>query len=186
MIHLKSIGNYGVHYCIKKPVSDGTPLKKRWIHLQNGDKMNVEYRKFRDVGISLDMMDMYDQMDMYDKMFKGSTAVDNCVMIPSSTILLEEIVGDLEHDQQTIDMENKEASQGQGIGNRNAEERFQRFSETVSRYFDVMLDILYEMAKVMIKSLDPEFMSTPQEILNDSRYMPHIKGCVGAIDGVYV
>ncbi|KAK3228977.1 hypothetical protein Dsin_000858 [Dipteronia sinensis] len=65
---------------------------------------------------------------------------------------------------------------GQGIGNRNAQDRFQRSSETVSRYFDVMLDILYEMAKVMIKPLDPEFRSTLQEILSDSRYMSHFKG----------
>ncbi|KAK3226910.1 hypothetical protein Dsin_006772 [Dipteronia sinensis] len=58
---------------------------------------------------------------------------------------------------------------GQGIGNKNAQERFQRSGETVSRYFDMMLDILYETAKVMIKLLDPEFRSTPQEILSDSR-----------------
>ncbi|KAK3226908.1 hypothetical protein Dsin_006770 [Dipteronia sinensis] len=68
--------------------------------------MNVEYRKFCDVGISPDMM------DMYDKMFKGSTSVGNCVMNPSSTILLEETVGDSEHDRLTIDMENDESSQG--------------------------------------------------------------------------
>ncbi|TXG47151.1 hypothetical protein EZV62_026445 [Acer yangbiense] len=64
---------------------------------------------------------------------------------------------------------------GQGIGNRNAQERFQRSGETVSRYFDVMLDILYEMAKVMIKPLDLEFRSTPPEILSDSRYIPHFQ-----------
>ncbi|KAK3211442.1 hypothetical protein Dsin_016148 [Dipteronia sinensis] len=67
--------------------------------------MNVEYRKFRDVGISPDMM------DIYDKMFKDSTSVGNCAMIPSSTILLEETVEDSEHDNQTVDMENEEASQ---------------------------------------------------------------------------
>ncbi|KAK3211443.1 hypothetical protein Dsin_016149 [Dipteronia sinensis] len=42
------------------------------------------------------------------------------------------------------------------------------------------------MAKVRIKPLDPEFMSTPQEILSDSRYMPHFKDSVGALDGVNV
>ena len=67
---------------------------------------------------------------------------------------------------------------GQGIRNRNALECFQHSSETMSRYFDVMLDILYEMAKVMIKPLDPEFRSTPPEILRDSRYMPHFKVCI--------
>ncbi|KAI9182558.1 hypothetical protein LWI28_026608 [Acer negundo] len=186
--------------------------------------MNGEYRKFRDVGISPDMM------DMYDKMFKGSTTVGNCVMIPSSTILLEETVGDSEHDVMTVNRENEKASQcdqdkgkkrtndekinrvvgglkgkkgklggiaklskqidrlvevvesrsaalsmqrnsqgtsiadvmevvatlpgaekGHGIGNRNAQERFQCSDETVNRYFDVMLDISYEMAKAKLE-----------------------------------
>ncbi|KAK2648947.1 hypothetical protein Ddye_016436 [Dipteronia dyeriana] len=215
--------------------------------------MNVEYQKFRDVVISPDLM------DMFDKMFKGSTTIGNFVMIPSSTILLEETVGDSEHDKQTIDRESDEASQGNqdkrkkrtndeseinkgvvggskgnqgklggavkfskqmdrlvevveskstvmsvhrssqgtsiaevmevvatlhgeekdnvlptldlylyelfdgimiiaGIGNKNAQERFQRSGEMMSRYFDVMLDILYQMAK----------------------------DCIGAIDGVHV
>ncbi|KAK0574054.1 hypothetical protein LWI29_017640 [Acer saccharum] len=72
---------------------------------QSKIEMNGEYRKFRDVGISPDMM------DMYDKMFKGSTAVGNCVMIPSSTILLEETVGYSEHDVMTVDKENEKDSQ---------------------------------------------------------------------------
>ncbi|XP_040369201.1 uncharacterized protein LOC121051178 [Rosa chinensis] len=42
------------------------------------------------------------------------------------------------------------------------------------------------MAKVLIKPEDPEFTSIPNEILNDSRYMPHFKDCIGAIDGVHV
>ncbi|KAK3195372.1 hypothetical protein Dsin_026682 [Dipteronia sinensis] len=75
---------------------------------------------------------------------------------------------------------------GQGIGNMNAQERFQRSCEMMSRHFDVMLDILYEMTKVMIKLLDPAFRSTSQEILSDSRYMPHFKDCIGVIDDVYV
>ncbi|KAK2644817.1 hypothetical protein Ddye_020012 [Dipteronia dyeriana] len=73
---------------------------------QSKIETNVEYQKFRDVGISPDMM------DMYDKMFNGSTAVGNCVMIPSSTILPEEMVEDSEYDKQTVDRENEEASHG--------------------------------------------------------------------------
>ncbi|KAK2652887.1 hypothetical protein Ddye_012743 [Dipteronia dyeriana] len=73
---------------------------------QSKIETNVEYRKFRDVGISPNMM------DMYDKMFKGSTAVGNYVMIPSSTILPKEMVEDLEHDKQTVDRGNEEASHG--------------------------------------------------------------------------
>ncbi|KAK2634649.1 hypothetical protein Ddye_029441, partial [Dipteronia dyeriana] len=77
---------------------------------QSKIEMNVEYRKFRDVGISPDMM------DMYDKMFKGSVEVGNCVMIPSSTILLEEKVVDSDHDKQTVNRENEEALQGDQDG----------------------------------------------------------------------
>ncbi|XP_062014081.1 uncharacterized protein LOC133730519 [Rosa rugosa] len=42
------------------------------------------------------------------------------------------------------------------------------------------------MAKVLIKPEDPEFTSIPNEILNNSRYMPHFKDCIGVIDGVHV
>ncbi|XP_040363070.1 putative nuclease HARBI1 [Rosa chinensis] len=49
-----------------------------------------------------------------------------------------------------------------------------------------MLNIFYNMAKVLIKPEDPEFTSISNEILNDSRYMPHFKDCIGAIDGVHV
>ena len=64
-----------------------------------------------------------------------------------------------------------------GETNRNTQERFQRSNETVSRYFSQMLDILYNMARVLIKPLDPEFRSTPKEIERDTRYMPHFKVC---------
>jgi hypothetical protein len=75
---------------------------------------------------------------------------------------------------------------GQGAGNRNAQERFQRSGETISRYFGEMLDILYSMAMVLIKPLDPEFKSTPQEILNDSRYMPHFKVYIISILSLFI
>ncbi|XP_021813645.1 uncharacterized protein LOC110756514 [Prunus avium] len=42
------------------------------------------------------------------------------------------------------------------------------------------------MAVDIIKLLDPEFKGVPEEILRDSRYMPHFKDCIGAIDGVHV
>ena len=40
---------------------------------------------------------------------------------------------------------------------------------------DTMLDILYDMAKVLTKPSDQEFRNTPKEIERDSRYMPHFK-----------
>ncbi|XP_062014187.1 uncharacterized protein LOC133730651 [Rosa rugosa] len=51
---------------------------------------NPEYLKFRDMGIFPDMM------DIYDKMFKGSSALGHCVMIPSTSIDVEEVVEDSE------------------------------------------------------------------------------------------
>ncbi|CAL2265873.1 unnamed protein product [Prunus armeniaca] len=75
---------------------------------------------------------------------------------------------------------------GHGIGNRLAQERFQHYGETVSRYFGKLLDIVCRMAVDIIKPLDPEFKGVPEEILRDSRYMPHFKDCIGAIDGVHV
>ncbi|CAN6716358.1 unnamed protein product [Malus baccata var. baccata] len=74
----------------------------------------------------------------------------------------------------------------QGEGNRSAQERFQHSSETVSRYFSQLLDIVCLMAVDVIKLLDPEFNGVSAKILSDSRYMPHIKNCIGAIDGVHV
>ncbi|CAL8167898.1 unnamed protein product [Prunus armeniaca] len=38
----------------------------------------------------------------------------------------------------------------------------------------------------VIKPMDREFSDIPQAILGDSRYMPHFKDCIGAIDGVHV
>ncbi|CAN6712087.1 unnamed protein product [Malus baccata var. baccata] len=42
------------------------------------------------------------------------------------------------------------------------------------------------MAVDVIKPLDPEFNGVSAEILSDSRYMPHFKNCIGAIDGAHV
>ncbi|XP_020419156.1 putative nuclease HARBI1 [Prunus persica] len=75
---------------------------------------------------------------------------------------------------------------GHGVGNRLAQERFQHSGETVSRYFSYMLDVVCRMAMDVIKPMDREFSDIPQAILGDSRYMPHFKDCIGAIDGVHV
>ncbi|CAL9013961.1 unnamed protein product, partial [Prunus brigantina] len=64
---------------------------------------------------------------------------------------------------------------GHGIGNRLAQERFQHSGETMSRYFGKLLDIVCLMAVDIIKPLDPEFKGVPEELLRDSRYMPHFK-----------
>ncbi|KAK8957278.1 hypothetical protein KSP39_PZI001342 [Platanthera zijinensis] len=38
----------------------------------------------------------------------------------------------------------------------------------------------------MIDATDREFKNIPPQILNDSRYMPYFKDCIGAIDGTHV
>ncbi|XP_020571681.1 putative nuclease HARBI1 [Phalaenopsis equestris] len=65
-------------------------------------------------------------------------------------------------------------------------ERFQHSSETISRYFSVGLTSLVSLAQAIIKPEDPTFVRMPAQIRNDARYMPHFKGCIGAIDGTHV
>jgi hypothetical protein len=72
-------------------------------------QINVEYKKFCDVGISPDMM------DMYDKMFKDTIAEGKCVMIPSSGILPEEIMGDSEDDVISVHGEENESTSTETI-----------------------------------------------------------------------
>jgi len=64
---------------------------------------------------------------------------------------------------------------GQGAGNRLAQERFQRSGETVSRYFNYVLEIVCRMSIDIIQPPDLEFNDIPIEILTDRRYMPHFK-----------
>ncbi|XP_024169935.1 uncharacterized protein LOC112176317 [Rosa chinensis] len=70
-------------------------------------QINPEYRKFREVGISPEMM------AVYDNMFRGSTALGHFVMIPSATIDIEEVVEDSEHnlisgdDEEDSDQDNE-------------------------------------------------------------------------------
>ncbi|KAK5811159.1 hypothetical protein PVK06_026481 [Gossypium arboreum] len=42
------------------------------------------------------------------------------------------------------------------------------------------------MATDLIAPEDPFFSSIPEQIHNDSRYMPHFKDCIGAIDGTHI
>ncbi|XP_050363297.1 uncharacterized protein LOC126782157 [Argentina anserina] len=75
---------------------------------------------------------------------------------------------------------------GQGCGLRTAVERFQHSLETIWRYYNIAIDVLNELAKLIIKPVDPQFNGVAPEILRDKRYMPHFKDCIGAIDGVHV
>ncbi|XP_040965090.1 putative nuclease HARBI1 [Gossypium hirsutum] len=65
-------------------------------------------------------------------------------------------------------------------------ERFQRSGSTISRHFAVVLEKVSRMATDLIALEDPFFSSIPEQIRNDSRYMPHFKDCIGAIDGTHI
>ncbi|KAH9672626.1 DDE Tnp4 domain-containing protein [Citrus sinensis] len=75
---------------------------------------------------------------------------------------------------------------GKSVGNRSIMERFQHSGDTMSRYFDNVLDSLCRMFVDLIKLLDPDFIITPKEISEDSRYIHYFKDCIGAIDGVHI
>jgi hypothetical protein len=42
------------------------------------------------------------------------------------------------------------------------------------------------MCEDYIRPIDPNFSTTHSRISNDSRMMPHFKGCIGALDGTHI
>lgn len=50
-------------------------------------------------------------------------------------------------------------------------ERFQHSSETISKYFHIGLNALLRLSIMIVEPIDPTFTCTPNEILNDGRYM---------------
>ncbi|CAN6554545.1 unnamed protein product [Malus baccata var. baccata] len=105
---------------------------------------------------------------------------------PNDNIWLMEILQGNEENECNLNIRNVLAYVGTWCENRLAQERFQYSSETVSRYFGAMLDIVCKMTIDIIKPMDSKFCGIPQEIRRDTRYMPYFKDCIGAIDGVYV
>ncbi|GKV15184.1 hypothetical protein SLEP1_g25986 [Rubroshorea leprosula] len=73
-----------------------------------------------------------------------------------------------------------------GASNRQVQERFQHSGETVSRSFHEVLKAMLYLSIDLIKPQDPTFSTIPLEILDDKRYMPHFKDCIGAIDGTHI
>ncbi|KAG5128982.1 hypothetical protein JHK84_035379 [Glycine max] len=68
----------------------------------------------------------------------------------------------------------------------NYEERFQHSSETISRHFHSVLEVVCMLAKDIIKLVDPSFRDTANEILKDAKYRPYFRDCIGAIDGTHI
>jgi hypothetical protein len=75
---------------------------------------------------------------------------------------------------------------GHGFGNRIVQEMFQHSGETVSRHFTRVLMAVSRMAIDIINPIDREFKNVPRKILDDERYWPYFKNCIGAIDGTHI
>ncbi|XP_040958591.1 uncharacterized protein [Gossypium hirsutum] len=61
--------------------------------------------------------------------------------------------------------------------------RYYRSTETVHRYFMIVLRAILKLYKLVIRSPDE---STPSEIRNNRRFYPYFKDCIGALDGTHV
>ncbi|XP_020963389.1 uncharacterized protein LOC110265009 [Arachis ipaensis] len=72
---------------------------------------------------------------------------------------------------------------GQGASYRMLEERFQHSSETIFRQFHHVLSCVKKLVKNIIRPIDPSFGDTPKYIMDNDRYWPYFKDCIGAIDG---
>ncbi|RVX11459.1 L10-interacting MYB domain-containing protein [Vitis vinifera] len=73
-----------------------------------------------------------------------------------------------------------------GLSNRMIQERFQHSGESVSRWFEIVLDVVCLMAIDIIKPSDPQFKEVPDKIRNDDRYWPYFKNCIGVINGTHI
>ncbi|GLT87396.1 hypothetical protein SLE2022_054820 [Rubroshorea leprosula] len=70
--------------------------------------------------------------------------------------------------------------------NRNVQNRFKHSGEIVSRKFCEVLDALVRFSIDAIKPPNSNFVETPRKIREDSRFWPHFKGCIGAIDATHI
>ncbi|KAK8916690.1 hypothetical protein KSP39_PZI022577 [Platanthera zijinensis] len=75
---------------------------------------------------------------------------------------------------------------GHNVPMQIAGERFQHSTETISRFFSKGLAAIKRLSADVIMPVDHLFRDIPPQILNDSRYMPFFKDCIGAIDGTHV
>ncbi|KAK5846540.1 hypothetical protein PVK06_002832 [Gossypium arboreum] len=61
--------------------------------------------------------------------------------------------------------------------------RYYRSTETIHRFFGVVLRAILKLYKLVIRLPDE---STPSEIRNNPRFYPYFKDCIGALDGTHV
>ncbi|XP_058202540.1 protein ALP1-like [Rhododendron vialii] len=73
---------------------------------------------------------------------------------------------------------------GHNSRNRIIQERFQHSGETISKYFKRVLKAVCKLGKLIIQP--PPFDEVPPEIMNNQKYWPFFKNCIGAIDGTHI
>ena len=74
---------------------------------------------------------------------------------------------------------------GAGQSVAQVENRFVRSTETVHRKFKHVLQCVDSLGGDIIKPKDPTF-TTVHPRIQDQRFWPHFKGCIGAIDGSHI
>ncbi|XP_026417129.1 uncharacterized protein LOC113312604 [Papaver somniferum] len=72
---------------------------------------------------------------------------------------------------------------GHNERNRILQERFQHSGETISRHFNAVLDAIVALADDFLVPTGPD---TPTEILENPRFYPYFKDCIGVIDGTQI
>ncbi|KAL4586007.1 hypothetical protein LXL04_010637 [Taraxacum kok-saghyz] len=73
-----------------------------------------------------------------------------------------------------------------GCSNRFLQEIFNHSGETIHRHFHLVLGAVLRMSADTIKPVDNYNDVVPDYILNNRRYYPMFKDCIGAIDGTHV
>ena len=72
---------------------------------------------------------------------------------------------------------------GHNVRFRVIQSRYYRSTETVHRYFRVVLRAILKLYRLVIRLPDE---STPSEIRNNPRFYPYFKDCIGALDGTHI
>ncbi|KAL5545272.1 hypothetical protein UlMin_009056 [Ulmus minor] len=70
---------------------------------------------------------------------------------------------------------------GQDARNRNVKFLFYRSGETVSRHFHEVLRAIISLHDIFLRQ--PNGLECPPEIMNNTKFWPYFKDCIGALDG---
>ncbi|KAL5544267.1 hypothetical protein UlMin_008051 [Ulmus minor] len=73
---------------------------------------------------------------------------------------------------------------GHGASNRNSQETWQHSGSTISKYFGLVLEAIFNMSGEDIRP--PNMNNVHPKIRNDNRFYPYFQGCVGAMDGTHI